>query len=114
VMTNLLTNAIHYNKPNGEIRVKAGVADDSAVMTVTDTGMGIGPEDLPHIFERFYRADRSRSRSDGRHGLGLAICKAIVESQGGSIEVSSRPGEGSTFRVLLPAIKSSAETKNSG
>ena len=73
-----------------------------ALPMVTDTGVGIPPEDLPHIFERFYRVDKSRSRIQGKTGLGLAICKAIVEAHSGSIGVSSQPGTGSTFEVRLP------------
>ena len=64
---------------------------------MADTGQGIPAEDLPHLFERFYRADKSRSRVQGRNGLGLAICKAIVDAHGGTIDVSSQPGAGSTF-----------------
>ena len=75
----------------------------AAVLTVADTGPGIAPEDLPHIFKRFFRADKSRSRADGRAGLGLAICKAIVDAHGGSIEVASRPGNGAEFTVRLNA-----------
>ncbi len=101
-ITNLLTNAIHYNKPNGEIRVRTGSENGAAVLTVADTGQGIAPEDLPHVFERFYRADKSRAHAEGRNGLGLAICKAIVDAHGGSIAVSSESGTGSTFTVRLP------------
>jgi signal transduction histidine kinase len=104
LVTNLLTNAIHYNKPNGEIRVRIQSAKGDAVLTVADTGPGIAAEDLPHIFERFYRADKARSRADGRSGLGLAICKAIVEIHGGSIDVSSQLGSGTTFTVRLQAL----------
>jgi two-component system OmpR family sensor kinase len=103
ILTNLLTNAIHYNKPNGEIRVGTRIESGVAILTVADTGQGISPEDLPHIFERFYRADKARSRAEGRSGLGLAICKAILDADGGSIEVSSELGVGSTFTVRLPA-----------
>jgi heavy metal sensor kinase len=103
VVTNLVSNAIHYNKPSGEIRVSTRLENGEAVLVVADTGQGIGEDDLPHIFERFYRADKSRSRSEGRYGLGLAICKAIVEGEGGRIEVTSRLGEGSSFTVHLPA-----------
>lgn len=102
VVTNLLTNAIHYNKAQGEIRVQTRVDKSRVTLTVADTGPGIAPEDAPHIFERFYRADKSRSRSSDRTGLGLAICKAVVEAHGGSIELTSQPGAGATFTVRLP------------
>ena len=107
VITNLVNNALHYNQPNGEIRVATGTARNSAWLTVTDTGIGIAAEDLPHIFKRFYRADKARSRSQGRCGLGLAICQAIVEAEGGRIEVASELGGGSTFTVRLPALAES-------
>ncbi|HZV33496.1 MAG TPA: ATP-binding protein, partial [Verrucomicrobiae bacterium] len=103
VITNLLTNAIHYNKDGGEVRVETHEQNHEAVITVSDTGMGIAETDLPRIFERFYRADKSRSNAKGRTGLGLAISKAIVEAHGGSIEVASQPGKGTTFTVRLPA-----------
>jgi len=103
VVNNLLSNAIHYNKLNGEITVTTGVETNQAYVSVSDTGVGISPQDLPLIFDRFYRADKSRSRAEGRSGLGLAICKAIVEVQGGRIEVTSELGAGSTFTVRLPA-----------
>ena len=103
VITNLLTNAMHYNKPDGEIRVGTRGEDGAAIVTVADTGQGIAAEDLPHIFERFYRADKSRSRPAGRSGLGLAISKAIVDAHGGTIQVTSQPGAGTTFTVRLPA-----------
>jgi heavy metal sensor kinase len=102
VVTNLLTNAVFYNRDQGEIRLTTRVENDGAVLTVADTGSGIAAEDLPHIFQRFYRADKSRARAEGRVGLGLAICKAIVEAHGGSIQVASQPGQGSTFVVRLP------------
>lgn len=102
VVTNLLTNAIHYNRSAGEIRIATGVENAAAFLTVANTGAGISAEDLPHIFERFYRADKSRSRAEGRTGLGLAICKAIVEAHGGHIDVSSEFGVGATFTVRIP------------
>jgi signal transduction histidine kinase len=102
VVTNLLANAIHYNKPGGEIRVKTVAEDRTAILTIADSGIGISEQDLPHVFERFYRADKSRTAAAGRTGLGLAICKAIVEAEGGSITVSSQLDVGSTFVVRIP------------
>jgi heavy metal sensor kinase len=101
VFTNLLTNAIQYNQPGGEVRVGVEVEGGLAVLTVADTGPGIAPEELPRVFERFYRIDRSRT-GDGNSGLGLAICKAIVEAHGGTIEVQSEPGQGSVFTMRVP------------
>ena len=100
VITNLLTNAIQYNQPNGEVRVQVGSQGGLAVLTVSNTGQGIGSEDLPRVFERFYRADKSRST--GGNGLGLAISKAIVEAHGGTIEVASKENAGTTLTVHLP------------
>jgi signal transduction histidine kinase len=95
VVINLFTNAIQYNKSGGEVRVKLESQNGLGVLTVTDTGRGIAPEDLPRVFGRFFRADASR--------LGLSISKAIVEAQGGTIEVASRENTGTTFTVRLPA-----------
>jgi heavy metal sensor kinase len=100
VVTNLLVNAIQYNKPGGEVRLKLNSQGGLGVLTVADTGQGIAAEDLPRVFERFYRAEKSRS--SGNAGLGLAICKAIAETHGGTLEVSSEPGVGSTFILRLP------------
>ena len=104
VVTNLLSNAIHFNHEKGEVHVVAHAENGSAFLTVRDTGVGIPPEDLPHIFERFYRVDKSRSRVQGKTGLGLAICKAIVEAHSGSIQVTSQSGQGSSFEVRLPSV----------
>jgi heavy metal sensor kinase len=100
VITNLLTNAIQYNKPEGEIRVAAQMRDGTAILAVSDTGLGIPAEDLPHVFKRFFRGDKSRT--GGNTGLGLAISKAIVEAHGGTIEVSSEEDAGTIFTVRLP------------
>jgi two-component system, OmpR family, sensor kinase len=108
VVSNLLTNAIHYNKPRGQIRVTTQVENSTAILTISDTGVGIAPEDLPHVFGRFYRADKARSRADGHTGLGLAICQAIVRAEGGSIEAASQPDVGSTFTVCFPVAPSAA------
>jgi signal transduction histidine kinase len=104
VVTNLVTNAIYYNRPGGRVRVTVTVEAGAPVLSVCDTGIGISSEDLPHIFERFYRADKMRSNADGHTGLGLAITQAIVKAHGGTIEVASESGRGSTFNVRLPAI----------
>ncbi|MGH7992474.1 MAG: HAMP domain-containing sensor histidine kinase, partial [Limisphaerales bacterium] len=104
VITNLLVNAIQYNQAGGEVRVKLEAHAGLAVLTVSDTGPGISGEDLPHVFERFYRGDKSRTTAHGNAGLGLAISKAIVEAHGGTISVSSQPGTGTSFTVILPLI----------
>jgi two-component system, OmpR family, sensor kinase len=101
VLTNLLMNAIHYNKEKGLVHVRISTNPSGVELTIQDTGPGIAPEHLPHVFERFYRADPSRSSA--RTGLGLAISKAIVEAHGGTMEASSVPGNGSTFTVRLPS-----------
>jgi two-component system, OmpR family, sensor kinase len=100
VVTNLLSNAIQYNKAGGKVRVKLEPQNGLAVLTVSDTGNGIPKEDLPHIFKRFYRGDKSRT--GGGAGLGLAIARAIVEAHGGVIEVSSEEEVGTAFTVRLP------------
>lgn len=102
VVSNLLTNAVHYNRDGGEVRINTRMENGAATVTVSDTGAGIASEHLPYIFDRFYRADTARTSSQGRTGLGLAITKAIVESHGGKIEVTSTPGEGTSFVVGLP------------
>jgi signal transduction histidine kinase len=104
VITNLLNNAINYNKPGGEIRLGVAMENDSVVLTVADTGVGISREDLPRVFERFYRGDKSRTGS-GNAGLGLAICHAIVAAHGGEMAVSSELGQGTTFTLRLPAAR---------
>jgi two-component system phosphate regulon sensor histidine kinase PhoR len=104
VWTNLLANAVKYNRPDGSVAVEVSRDDAArmAVVTVRDTGPGIPAEHLPRIFERFYRVDRGRSRDQGGTGLGLAIVKHIVLSHRGRIDVESRPGAGSAFRVRIP------------
>jgi heavy metal sensor kinase len=112
VVQNLIDNALKFTPAGG--RVAVSVAPASAEtggrvrLRVADTGIGIGPEDLPHVFERFYRADKARRRGDGAggSGLGLSICRAIVNAVGGTISVDSRPGEGTTMTVELPTMPS--------
>jgi heavy metal sensor kinase len=105
VITNLLINAIHYNCTDGKVKVVTRCEPDNAVITVSDTGVGIAEADLPHIFERFYRVDKARSRAEGHTGLGLAICQAIVEAENGTIHVASVVNSGTTFTVRLPLRK---------
>lgn len=101
-LRNLIVNAIAYTPAGGEVVVSAAATDESVTLSVRDTGEGIAPEHLPHLFERFYRADSSRSRATGGSGLGLAIVKQWVEAHGGTIEVKSELGKGSTFTITLP------------
>jgi two-component system phosphate regulon sensor histidine kinase PhoR len=101
-LSNLIDNAIHYNKPGGEIGISAQTQNGTLDLAVADTGLGIPSEELPRIFERFYRVDKARARDSGGTGLGLAIVKHAIESQGGSIRVTSRLGSGSTFTIRLP------------
>jgi heavy metal sensor kinase len=102
----LIDNAVKYTAPGGLITVSLTAGDQTAVVEVRDTGIGIATNDLPHIFDRFYRADKARSRESGGVGLGLSIARWEAEAHGGSIEVQSSVGKGSTFRVRLPAIQS--------
>lgn len=104
LILNLLTNAVKYTPPGGSVSVELAHHDGRVVLAVSDTGVGIAAGDLPHIFDRFWRADTARTRTGERPGagLGLAICKWIAEAHGGTIEVQSRPGRGSRFTVTLP------------
>ncbi len=102
VVYNLLDNAIRYNRPGGTVEVAVGREEGMAVLRVADTGMGIEPQHQPHVFERFYRADKSHSRQSGGTGLGLAIVKRGVLYHGGQVQLESTPGAGSVFTVWLP------------
>jgi signal transduction histidine kinase len=104
MLLNLVTNAIKYTPAGGTVALGLAQEDGAVVFTVADTGIGIAAGDLPHIFDRFWRADPARSRTGERPGtgLGLAITKWIAEAHGGSITVQSRPGRGSVFTVRLP------------
>ena len=102
---NLMANAIKFNKPGGEVRVSATVNDAHQVaIVIADTGVGIPSQDLPRIFERFYRIDKARSRQVGGTGLGLSIVKHVVERMNGAIEVESQLGRGSVFTLRLPSV----------
>ncbi len=102
IVFNLIENGIKYNSPPGSVTVTLGRTADGALLTVADTGTGIPPEALSHIFERFYRVDKARSRQTGGSGLGLAIVRAIVNRNRGEIQVDSAPGKGTTFIVTFP------------
>ncbi|MEM7355414.1 MAG: ATP-binding protein [Acidobacteriota bacterium] len=103
LLLNLTENAVKYNRAGGDVRVRLAVEDEEAVIEVRDTGIGIPQDAIERIFERFYRVDKGRARDQGGTGLGLAIVKHTVRQLGGRIEVESRLGEGSVFRVSLPA-----------
>ncbi|MEM9777501.1 MAG: HAMP domain-containing sensor histidine kinase [Chloroflexota bacterium] len=104
IMLNLISNAFRYTPEGGEILIAAEQTQEGIQVSVKDSGVGINPADLPHIFDRFYRTDKARSRAKGGAGLGLAIAKALVEMHHGSIEVSSPGvGKGSIFSFVLPA-----------
>jgi signal transduction histidine kinase len=99
---NLLSNALKYTPPGGAVEVRVDTRPSGTEIRVADTGVGIDPQDIPRVFERFYRADNSRSRATGGAGIGLSIAKAIVESHGGTISAVSQPGRGSEFLITLP------------
>ncbi|MDP9113119.1 MAG: ATP-binding protein [Acidobacteriota bacterium] len=99
---NLLANAIKFNRPDGEVRVRITLEDGRVAVRVADTGVGIPSQDLPRIFERFYRVDKARSRQVGGTGLGLSIVRHVIERMNGNITVESQVGKGTTFQVLLP------------
>jgi signal transduction histidine kinase len=101
-ISNIIDNAIRYNRSGGQVNVSTWVDNGQLIIQVQDSGIGISEADQKRIFNRFYRVDKSRSRAQGGSGLGLAIVKEIVESHGGTIEVESIPGKGSTFRIILP------------
>ncbi len=106
VVSNLLSNALRYTPQGGAVRVRAWAEAGQACFAVQDTGVGLAPEELAHLFERFYRADRARTRAEGGTGLGLAIVRQLVEAHGGQISVESAPGQGATFTVRLPRLAS--------
>lgn len=103
VLGNLISNALHHTPLGEEIQLSAESTNHSLVLQVHDTGTGISPEDLPHVFDRFYQGDKSRS-ADGESGLGLAIARSIVEAHNGRIRAESSPGQGTTFIITLPAL----------
>ena len=104
LFTNLIQNGIQYTPSGGSVSVELSQKDKQAVVSITDTGVGIDPKDIPHIFERFWQADQARSQHSHGLGLGLAIAHDIAVRHGGDISVRSTVGSGSTFEVKLPAI----------
>jgi signal transduction histidine kinase len=100
---NLLDNAVRYTPPAGQVVVQATETDGEVLVSIGDTGPGIAPEHLPHLFERFYRAETARSRHAGGAGLGLAMAYEIARWHGGTLTARSEPGQGTTFTVHLPA-----------
>jgi len=105
VLRNLLINAINYTPDKGKIIIEIKQSSSEIEVSVTDTGIGIPPDELPYIFERFYRVDKSRTRSRGGTGLGLTIACRLIEAQGGSIKAESTLGKGSRFSFILPVFK---------
>jgi signal transduction histidine kinase len=103
VLFNLVDNALRFTPPGGRVTLSAEAQGRAVRVRVEDTGVGIPPEHLPYLFERFYRADAARSRGDGGTGIGLAICRSVVEAHGGRIWAESEPGRGSAFTFELPA-----------
>ncbi|MCL5290431.1 MAG: ATP-binding protein, partial [Firmicutes bacterium] len=102
VLINLIDNAVSYTPPGGEITLLVSEEGGEMKVDVRDNGIGIPPESLTRLFERFYRVDKARSREQGGTGLGLSIVKHIIEAHGGAVQVSSKVGEGSTFSFTLP------------
>ena len=101
----LLDNAIKYNRPAGRVTVSAIANGDRAMLTVSDTGIGIPPEHLPHLGERFYRIDKARSREAGGAGLGLSIARGIATLHNGTLTLTSEPGQGTVATMALPAVR---------
>ncbi len=111
IVFNLIENAIKYNLPGGSLTVHLSRQEDNAILQVSDTGMGIPEESIVHVFERFFRVDKARSRQTGGSGLGLAIVRAIVERNKGEIQVSSTVGKGTTFSVTFPAFDTEVDAE---
>ncbi|MCA1797397.1 MAG: ATP-binding protein, partial [Geobacteraceae bacterium] len=99
---NLISNALRYTPEHGHVHIKLKCNAANAIVSICDTGIGIEPEHIGHIFERFYRTDAARNRTDGGTGLGLAIVKWVVDAHHGTMEVASEVNSGSTFTVTLP------------
>ncbi len=100
---NLVSNAVRHTPEGGSVRITCRATSDAVLIEVADTGTGIDPADLPHVFDRFWRADKSRTRATGGSGLGLSIVRKLVEAHDGTVTADSVPGKGSQFTVRLPA-----------
>ncbi len=111
IIFNLVENGIKYNTPGGTVTVTLSRREDNAVLQIRDTGVGIPEDSIEHIFERFYRVDKARSRSTGGTGLGLSIVRAIVERNRGELQVSSRLGEGTVFTLSFPAFDTEVDSE---
>lgn len=107
VVVNLLTNALRYTDAGGHVSLSVRQVGDDAVLEVADSGVGIPPEDLPHVFTRFWRGEKSRSRATGGAGIGLSIVQELVRAHGGQVTVKSTVGQGSVFRVVMPVTTTS-------
>lgn len=113
VFSNLISNAVKYNRPGGSVTITIKDEDESIIVEVQDTGIGIAPEHLPFIFDQFYRVNRKEGQKTKGTGLGLSIAKKIVEAHGGSIQVASAQGKGSTFSVTLPKARAENDVSSS-
>ena len=111
IVFNLMENGIKYNHSGGKLIVRLGRDEDNAILEVSDTGMGIPEEAIDHVFERFYRVDKARSRQTGGSGLGLAIVRSIVQRNRGTISVASTVGKGTTFTVSFPAFDTEVDAE---
>lgn len=107
VLFNVLKNAIDYSNNQGEVKISARKVANQAIVIIEDNGIGISPEDVPHVFERFYRVDKSRSRKQGGSGLGLSIVKWIIQEHRSNISLQSLPGQGTAITISLPLFPSS-------
>ena len=111
IIFNLMENGIKYNTSGGSLTVRLYREEDNAILEVSDTGMGIPEDAIGHVFERFYRVDKARSRATGGSGLGLAIVRTIVQRNRGEISVSSTVGKGTTFSVVFPAFDAEVDSE---
>lgn len=102
IVNNLVSNAIHYTPAGGQVILRTRNEGDAAILEVSDTGIGIAPEQQARVFERFYRVDKARSRDMGGTGLGLSIVKHLTQSFRGTVHLSSQIGKGSTFQIRIP------------